>query len=160
MRRPRPRDLLLAAPALLALGGGAWWQWGGGPEPRLPRDHAYPEELDEIPAAWQGLQGVPAPSPELRASGKALFDKACSPCHGPEGRGDGKAASNCNPRPADFWDGDRLPKHSDPFLYYRITKGKRGTCMPAFSGSLSRPDRLSLVGYLRMLEVDARAQGD
>jgi len=35
-------------------------------------------------------------------NGEALYQKYCSICHGPEGRGDGHAAFFMSPKPRDF----------------------------------------------------------
>lgn len=39
---------------------------------------------------------------EAREQAKELFESRCATCHGNEGRGDGPAASNLNPRPRNF----------------------------------------------------------
>ena len=41
-----------------------------------------------------------------QAVGKAkeIFTTRCTPCHGPEGRGDGSASAGLNPKPRDFHD--------------------------------------------------------
>ena len=127
------------------------------PIPNTDRPEAQADELAFLPEGWRTLTDLPPDSEELRRKGASLFTRACAPCHGSDGRGDGSAAAACDPKPADFLDGKRLEKHSDPFLFYRITKGKPHTCMPAFSTTLSRGDRLVLVRHLRNLDRDAAA---
>jgi cytochrome c553 len=41
-------------------------------------------------------------TPQARAEAADIFESRCVACHGPEGRGDGPAAANLNPRPRDF----------------------------------------------------------
>src|SRR5579859_2689910 len=43
-----------------------------------------------------------AVTPQARAEAEDIFESRCVACHGPEGRGDGPAASNLNPKPRDF----------------------------------------------------------
>jgi mono/diheme cytochrome c family protein len=39
---------------------------------------------------------------EARSRASEIFENRCSACHGPEGHGDGPAAANLKPKPADF----------------------------------------------------------
>jgi len=41
-------------------------------------------------------------TPEARTQASDVFENRCSACHGTEGRGDGPAAANLKPKPADF----------------------------------------------------------
>jgi mono/diheme cytochrome c family protein len=41
-------------------------------------------------------------TPEARAAAADIFESRCVACHGAEGRGDGPAASNLNPKPLNF----------------------------------------------------------
>jgi cytochrome c oxidase subunit 4 len=41
-------------------------------------------------------------SPDLIAHGKEIFEAQCTPCHGPQGFGDGPAAASLNPHPRNF----------------------------------------------------------
>ena len=41
-------------------------------------------------------------TPQARAEAADIFESRCAACHGEEGRGDGPAASNLNPKPIDF----------------------------------------------------------
>ncbi len=49
-----------------------------------------------------------------------------------------------------------VPRHSDAYLYYRISEGKPGTAMPSFHGALAEPERWALVAYLRSLHDGRR----
>ena len=55
--------------------------------------------------------------------GKALYLTTCSPCHGKEGKGDGPAAPNLNPRPRDHSNGENMKKLTDDHIGNVIKKG-------------------------------------
>lgn len=89
-------------------------------------------------------------------SGKAIYDKRCSHCHGIEGRGDGSAASLFSPRPANFVRGQykyastikgELPTDED--LFITVSKGLPGTGMPAWESVLSEQDMKSVVSHIK-----------
>lgn len=42
------------------------------------------------------------PTPAQIEKGKTLFSTTCSPCHGPDGKGDGPAGATLNPKPRNF----------------------------------------------------------
>jgi mono/diheme cytochrome c family protein len=74
-----------------------------------------------------------------RESGKKLYLKYCSQCHGEKGDGEGYAASHLRPRPRDFTTGKfkirttpngALPSHQD--LVNIIRRGMPYTSMPAW----------------------------
>ena len=74
-----------------------------------------------------------------RESGKQLYGKYCSQCHGDKGDGEGHATSHLRPRPRDFTSGKykvrttpngALPTHQD--LVNIIRRGMPYTSMPAW----------------------------
>ena len=87
---------------------------------------------------------VRAQAPEVgtdaqRESGKQLYAKYCSQCHGDKGDGEGHATSHLRPRPRDFTTGKykvrttpngALPTHQD--LVSIIRRGMPYTSMPAW----------------------------
>ena len=89
--------------------------------------------------------------------GRALFVDNCSPCHGETADGHGPASVGLRPPPANLAGPDVVPTHSDAYLFYRLTVGKRGSAMPAFGNSLSETERWEIVAYLRSLS--RRASG-
>ncbi|MGH2500436.1 MAG: c-type cytochrome, partial [Candidatus Limnocylindria bacterium] len=82
-------------------------------------------------------------------AGRALYGQHCAVCHGAGGRGDGLAAAGLEPPPADLV--LHVPQHSDGELFHFVTRGIRGTAMPAWGRTLSERERWVLVIYLREL---------
>lgn len=108
-------------------------------------------------------------SPQLLASGKAIYQQNCSACHGSGGRGDGPAAAALSPRPRDLtrqegWkNGYQLVG-----IYKTLAEGIRGSSMNSYT-YLRPQDRMALAHYVQSLgtfphgeedqsELDALAQ--
>jgi cytochrome c len=95
-------------------------------------------------AALTGLTraaGAQAQTDSRHESGKVLYLKYCSQCHGEKGDGEGYAASHLRPRPRNFTTGKfkirttpngALPTHQD--LVNVIRRGMPYTSMPAWPG--------------------------
>lgn len=80
-------------------------------------------------------------------NGKALFQTHCAVCHGPQGRGDGPAATGLTPRPADLMQSARrLP---GGVVAGVITDG-RGS-MPPFKATLNQPQIWDLTNFVKSL---------
>ncbi len=94
-----------------------------------------------------------SPASAAPTAGQTIYDRDCSTCHGPEGKGDGEQATYVTPQPQDFTKGI-LDKRSDDFLTSIITKGGQAQglsqSMPGFP-KLSKADLQSLVAYIRQL---------
>ncbi len=90
------------------------------------------------------------------SEGVALFQSNCASCHGEHADGHGPAATGLTPPPADFRGTDVLARHSDAYLFYRVTEGKPGTAMPSFRGALAARERWAVVAYLRSLATPPR----
>jgi len=118
------------------------------------RDAAEPEEIE-------GSDLVLQRSPERIAHGKEVFERRCVACHGAEGNGNGEAATfTYRQRPRNFTTGVfkfRLvkgPVPTDRDLLRTITRGVRGTSMPAWYW-LPLEDRLDVIQYVKYeLAVD------
>jgi mono/diheme cytochrome c family protein len=89
-----------------------------------------------------------------RASGKALYEKNCSQCHGEKGDGEGYAAAHLRPRPRNFTTGKfkvrttpngALPTHQD--LVNIIRRGMPYTSMPAWP-NFSKDDVSNLAYFI------------
>jgi len=107
----------------------------------------------ELPEAWAHRENPLRSDPESASRGRAIYMlKGCVLCHGAHADGKGSAAKGMTPPPSDFANGDVLKTHSDAWLFWRISEGKRGTGMPSWSGALTEQERWDLVNYLRRFE--------
>jgi mono/diheme cytochrome c family protein len=118
-------------------------------------------------ALWTAAPAQPviAQGPDLgtdaqRASGKQLYDKNCSQCHGEKGDGVGYATSRVLPKPRDFTSGKfkirttpngALPTHQD--LVNIIRRGMPYTSMPAWPG-FSNQEVSDLAHYVKTFSAD------
>jgi mono/diheme cytochrome c family protein len=94
-----------------------------------------------------------AQDPTAPARGKNSFAAACSPCHGPTGKGDGPAGSflqrgGARVRPRDLTD-PALWEEPDGALFWKISEGKAP--MPSFHETLSEQQRWEIVAFVRTL---------
>ena len=117
-------------------------------EVRRPEDVVLPAELSPVAA-----------TPELVSRGHDLYVKmGCGECHGPEGRGDGKAAATARNSDGtvshvfDFTYGTYKGGDGPLDIYRTFVTGLDGAPMPAFDQSLpDDADRWALVAYVRSL---------
>ena len=96
-----------------------------------------------------GIRIAPRVAPDP-ARGEALFAANCAACHGAQGRGDGPAAKDLDPKPADFHDAARMAERSVYGLYNAITLGVAGTSMAPFP-MLGEEDRWALALHVANL---------
>jgi mono/diheme cytochrome c family protein len=82
------------------------------------------------------------------AAGKTLYSTHCMDCHGPTGKGDGKAAFNLDPRPTDL-SSQEIARQSDGTLFWHITRGRKP--MPAFERLTTADERWLIVLHVRTL---------
>jgi mono/diheme cytochrome c family protein len=113
--------------------------------------------LDPILA--QGGDGGGAINPDDLTAitrGEEVYADACLSCHGAELRGDGPAAEDMQPPPADFSE-PHTRAHDDATLVYWVRHGKQGTAMPAFGGKLSDDEIAAVLSYItrQQREMDA-----
>ncbi len=100
-------------------------------------------------------------SAEWIAYGKEVYERRCIGCHGAKGDGNGPAATFLyNQRPRNFSLGvfkfrlSQKPVPTDGDLLRTITRGVRGTAMPAWY-ELPLTDRLAVIQYIKYeLAVD------
>jgi len=89
-------------------------------------------------------------------SGKQLYQKNCSSCHGEDGRGTGPLASQLPHAPADLTNHfHRKPGDGDAYLFWRVSEGgavepfkAMQSSMPAFKTSLTTDERWDLLAYV------------
>jgi len=98
---------------------------------------AYPTSFYASPTGFS-VQSI--------AAGEALFLQNCSSCHGLDGHGDGPAAKDLQPPPADLTAG-HIYAHSDGDLFWWITHGI-GDAMPAFGATLDPTGRWNLIDFI------------
>ena len=99
-------------------------------------------------AAALEQQPAQAANPRL-LSGRDVYRAKCAACHGPEGRGNGPAASAMNPRPTNFADASRRVATTDSAVAAVIMQGRRA--MPAFGRMLSAAQIDSVMAHVKSL---------
>ena len=91
----------------------------------------------------------PAPlDADAVSRGRVLFATHCTPCHGPEGRGDGPVSAKFPPAPNLRF--VTICNRSDGFIYGTLTAG--GRAMPTMREGTSSRDRWDLVAFVRALQ--------
>jgi putative copper export protein/mono/diheme cytochrome c family protein len=133
--RPWRWPVLAAAAVLLT--------WGG-PRLNLLTAEAYPTTFFVSPTGY---------SAHSVAAGRALFAEHCVSCHGERGRGDGPAAKDLRPLPADLT-AEHIYGHSNGDLFWWISHGI-GEAMPPFSTVLDEAARWNLIDFVHA-NADAR----
>ena len=85
------------------------------------------------PEAFQSMENPVAKTADSIQQGKALFAEHCASCHGAFGEGDGPAAAQLTPKPANLR--EMADQHPDGDFFWKIAQG-RGA-MPAWKGVLT-----------------------
>ena len=94
--------------------------------------------------------GLPSPAPlppPNAAAGEAVFAKACTQCHGPDGKG--RTAFGRDYHVPDFTSEAWQKGISDAQIVRVITDGKREKGMIPFGDRLRKEEIAALVPYLR-----------
>ncbi len=141
MNRTAPLSLPLIA--LLALVPAC----GGGDE--TPTDSGAQAQAQAAKATAN------APAADLQA-GREYFQTTCTPCHGPQGHGDGPASSGLTPPPRNLADADWQKTVDDAYLEKIILYGGaavgKSAAMPPNPVLQGKPEVLAgLVAHLRSL---------
>jgi cytochrome c(L) len=88
------------------------------------------------------------------AAGKQIFMQICTPCHGPEGRGDGPASVSLDPKPRNLTDPGYMAPLNDRYLFELISRGGiavgKSPQMPAQT-ALAAQDIGNVVAYVKTL---------
>lgn len=82
--------------------------------------------------------------------GKAVYEKSCVLCHGPQGRGDGPVGKTVNPPAADFTSA-ASKKKTDAELLATIENGRPPTAMVGWKGQLSEAEIQDVLAYVKSL---------
>ena len=85
------------------------------------------------------------------AEGKQLFTKNCASCHGPLGKGDGKAGAELKEPPADLSDETWAHGSTEAEIFTVIRDGVKGTPMRGFAGRMTSKELWTVLNYLRAL---------
>lgn len=98
-------------------------------------------------ALWAGPVAGQRPSPE---EGQRIFRQNCVACHGNGGKGDGPAASQLDPKPADLTSAKTQTKTNAELLEV-IKFGRPGTAMSSWMSELDEKDLRNMLAYIRSL---------
>ncbi|MBS1492714.1 MAG: cytochrome c [Bacteroidetes bacterium] len=123
-----------------------------------------PKQLDSAQAFMLDIamkKGITSPpvdvyklsvsTPELVAKGKGLFETTCSPCHGPEGKGDGPAGANLNPKPRNFHELSGWTNGPNfESMYITLQEGITNRGMASYA-NIPPEDRIAIINFLRTL---------
>jgi len=122
---------------------------GSGHQQRMRRHRTFMHT--GVPPEYRGKTNPHAATPEHIEQGAALYGQQCASCHGPQGMGDGKAASGLNPSPALLAYLIQMPMSVDAYLLWTISEGGQpfGTAMPAFKDVLSADDMWKIIVFMR-----------
>lgn len=125
------------------------------PEHTVPRNgRAYPFTQTDLAKAEQTLTRAPfPPSPYALALGKNRYEAFCSPCHGPEGKGNGPVVQRGFVQPPDLTRPE-AQAYSDARIFHVISAGQN--IMPSYAPKLTEEERWAVVYYIRQLQ---RASG-
>jgi mono/diheme cytochrome c family protein len=108
----------------------------------------------KAPAAERARVNPVPVSPMALARGRTLYQKHCESCHGPTGKGDGRAADEERP-PHDLTDASVQAQMTDGEAFWKVSTGRRegaDVVMPAFAKKIPLDDdRWKLVLYVRTL---------
>ena len=82
-----------------------------------------------------GKPSAPAESPAATAKANEIFSQRCTPCHGPEGRGNGPASATLTPKPRNFhdktWQSQVTDDHIERIIQYGGSAVGKSAAMPA-----------------------------
>jgi mono/diheme cytochrome c family protein len=110
-----------------------------GGELRLPKEEREAAALRRNP--------IPATPASVQKGGE-LFVIYCTPCHGPQGKGNGPVSTKFVP-PADLTNADLQKGRTDGYWQSYMSVG--GAVMPSYGEALSAEERWHVVNFLRTL---------
>lgn len=102
----------------------------------------------KAPASADAVENPFKKDAAATAEGKKIYETVCSVCHGLTGIGDGAAAANLKPKPADHTTA-AVQKQSDGAIFWKLTEG-RGQ-MASYEDVYTEKERWALVNFIRTL---------
>lgn len=141
------RLALTGSLALLAFTGCKKEEGGGGTAP----------STTTAPAAQQA---APAGGGEVteadRTEAKNIFATRCTPCHGPEGKGNGPASAGLTPPPRNFtdpaWQASVTDEHIEKIVQYGGAAVGKSPAMPPNPDLVDKPVVKALREHIRSLK--------
>jgi cytochrome c551/c552 len=82
-----------------------------------------PAGSGQAASAGGGGGGQTAVSPEAQKEAETIFSQRCTPCHGPQGAGDGPASAGLTPKPRNFKDAEWQKSVTDDHIIKIIQYG-------------------------------------
>jgi|SRR6266568_3974934 len=116
------------------------WLATAQPSPTAPKKGGNPEAAK--------IKNPVAATPESIAAGKRAYQRLCIKCHGPEGKGDGTAATGA--QPPDLTDGKWDYGSSDGDFFAVIHDGTSPD-MEGYAGRLNEGEIWNIVNYMKTL---------
>ncbi len=109
------------------------------------------------PKAVEPVAAVAAAPADHAAAAKELFVGRCTPCHGPNGAGDGPASAGLTPKPANFaspeWQAQVTDAHIEKIILYGGLAVGKSAAMPPNPDLGSKPQVVTaLTAHLRGLK--------
>jgi mono/diheme cytochrome c family protein len=116
----------------------------------------YPKTNDGYAAASTEVHSPLPQTQENFAQGKILFLHFCSPCHGPNGQGDGLVVQHGFPAPPSYSKGQSsrggaMKDLTDGKIYHTITYGLNA--MGSYASQLSPEERWKVIMYVHHLQT-------
>jgi len=127
------------------------------PEGTVPRSgRAYPFGPGNLALAEKAFPQPPFPeSPYVLAFGQNRYDAFCSPCHGPDGKGNGPVVQRGFVPPPDLTRPEARA-YSDARIFHVISAGQN--VMPSYATKLTEAERWAIVFYVRQLQRQSALQ--
>ena len=104
--------------------------------------------LATVPAEFDGQ--INPFGADAATAGAEIFKNNCVACHGEQGHGDGPASAALNPQPKNL--SELASTVGDDYLFWRISTGKVGTSMVAWTGVLTDEQIWQVVSFIRTLK--------
>jgi cytochrome c(L) len=108
------------------------------------------------PVSAEMLAAANQQSGDPIAAGKQIFMQICTPCHGPEGKGDGPASVALDPKPRNLTDPTYMASLNERYMFELISRGGvavgKSPLMPAQSG-LASQDISNVISYVKTLSA-------